>query len=200
MLLQALNSLGRVATHCQLKMMLLLGLLEKAIRSMPGMDKVLMTSIGASIKRLNLIQHSHLMMERISSYVCMASAQSMLQAYSEEQENEHQMRDAMRNVLTELIRKRPPDEWRQRMSRALTTIELYKRENLRLRQQGGGGAAPVVWPCCGEAGTTGNRAGDAPVNEFRKWKNVPLEKGGDSESGQRGWQRSACRRHSAQKL
>ena len=57
-----------------------------------------------------------------------------------------------------------------------------------------GGAAPVVWPCCGEAGTTGNRAGDAPVNEFRKWKNVPLEKGGDSESGQRGWLVAQSRR------
>ena len=47
----------------------------------------------------------------------------------------------MRQVMTELVRKVPSQEWRQRMQRALTTLELYKRENLRLRQDLQQGAA-----------------------------------------------------------
>ena len=59
----------------------------------------------------------------------------------------------MRNIMTEIERKVPRDEWKQRMKRKLTQIELLQRENLRLRQElassraaaagGGGGSSPV---------------------------------------------------------
>ena len=55
--------------------------------------------------------------------------------------------------MTEIERKVPRDEWKQRMKRKLTQIELLQRENLRLRQElassraaaggGGGGSSPV---------------------------------------------------------
>lgn len=37
--------------------------------------------------------------------------------------------------MSELVRKVPSHEWKARMQRALTTLELYKRENLRLRRE-----------------------------------------------------------------
>ena len=55
-------------------------------------------------------------------------------------------------MMTELERKVPRDEWKQRMKRKLTQIELLQRENLRLRQElassrtgggGGGSSSPV---------------------------------------------------------
>ena len=59
----------------------------------------------------------------------------------------------MRNIMTEIERKVPRDEWKQRMKRKLTQIELLQRENLRLRQElassraaaaaAGGGSSPV---------------------------------------------------------
>ena len=82
-----------------------------------------------------------------------------LTEYEAEQHWEHWRRDGMRNLMTELVRKVPRDEWKARMQRALTQLELLKRENLRLRQElaaaramaggspprrvGGGGAGSV---------------------------------------------------------
>ena len=76
-----------------------------------------------------------------------------MEEYQAEQYWEHWRRDGMRNIMTEIERKVPRDEWKQRMKRKLTQIELLQRENLRLRQElassraaaggGGGGSSPV---------------------------------------------------------
>lgn len=56
-----------------------------------------------------------------------------LEAYEAEQEWDHWRKDAMRKISSEIERKVPPDEWRQRMQRVLTTLELTRRENARLK-------------------------------------------------------------------
>ena len=81
-----------------------------------------------------------------------------LEEYQAAQYWEHWRRDGMRSIMTELVRKVPRDEWKVRMQRALTQLELLRRENLRLRQElsssraGGGGGG----------GGGGSRAG-SPV-------------------------------------
>ena len=64
-----------------------------------------------------------------------------LQAYEAEQEWEHWRKDSMRKVSSEIERKVPPDEWKQRMQRVLTSLDLYKRENIRLKASVSTGAS-----------------------------------------------------------
>ena len=54
-----------------------------------------------------------------------------LQEYETEREWEHWRKDSMRKLQSEIERKVPTEELRQRMQRALTSVELYKRENAR---------------------------------------------------------------------
>ena len=49
----------------------------------------------------------------------------------------------MGKLMNELLRRVPRDEWRQRMQRAMTTLSVYQRENLRLRAELHSGAPPT---------------------------------------------------------
>ena len=79
-----------------------------------------------------------------------------LEEYQAAQYWEHWRRDGMRSIMTELVRKVPRDEWKVRMQRALTQLELLRRENLRLRQELSSSRAG------GDVGGGGSRAG-SPV-------------------------------------
>ena len=45
----------------------------------------------------------------------------------------HWQQDRMRLLMRELVAKRPADEWRRRMERMHTALDLSERDNSRLR-------------------------------------------------------------------
>ena len=47
----------------------------------------------------------------------------------------HWQKDRMRDLMRELVQKRPTDEWRRRMERMHTALDLSERDNARLRQE-----------------------------------------------------------------
>ena len=71
-----------------------------------------------------------------------ATRQTQLTQYSEELEDfaaegrwEQWRERSMGKLMNELLRRVPRDEWRQRMQRAMTTLSVYQRENLRLARR-----------------------------------------------------------------
>ena len=79
-----------------------------------------------------------------------ATRQTQLTQYSEELEDfaaegrwEQWRERSMGKLMNELLRRVPRDEWRQRMQRAMTTLSVYQRENLRLRAELHSGAPPT---------------------------------------------------------
>ena len=82
----------------------------------------------------------------------------------------------MRAIMTELERKVPRDEWKHRMKRKLTQIELLQRENLRLRQelaQAPGLAAAAAWPTARRSWSW-DPPSSSPRTRRRSWLRVAL--------------------------
>ena len=62
----------------------------------------------------------------------------MRQAFADEQAEvawTHWQQDRMRDLMRELTQKRPTDEWRRRMERMHTALDLSERDNSRLRAE-----------------------------------------------------------------
>ena len=87
------------------------------------------------MQRLNL-RDAELRARESAHKAQLAELQAEREAFGDEQmevEWRHWQRDRMREMMRELTAKRPTDEWRRRMERMHTALDLSERDNQRLR-------------------------------------------------------------------
>jgi len=95
----------------------------------------------------------------------------------------HWRRDRMRELMRELITKRPTDGWRRRMERMHTALDLSERDNARLRTElqrianagGLGGAECVAAAAATAAAATAVRRGGLQEDLLAKYEALQLE-------------------------
>ena len=89
------------------------------------------------VQRLNL-RDAELRARESAHKAQLAELQAEREAFGDEQmevEWRHWQRDRMREMMRELTAKRPTDEWRRRMERMHTALDLSERDNARLRNE-----------------------------------------------------------------